>query len=201
MILSETSSRRPSRIAFGVVLGIGALLLPLAPQTAWTQTPKIPRRPETSPRKPSTTIEVDRQEAIEKLQDEIELLKVQVRIKEVRIQAAKQTMKEYQRRRTNYISVNRVAPGAIPTDTLAEIELAITKYEAQSQIYEAEIQEPRVRLKQAERRLARLQHPAEKTDGERGQREKRLRELELKVEILQKEIHKMREDLRPNKPQ
>jgi beta-lactamase regulating signal transducer with metallopeptidase domain len=42
MILTETSSRKPSRIGFWIVLGLGALLLPLAPQMAQTQVPEEP---------------------------------------------------------------------------------------------------------------------------------------------------------------
>jgi beta-lactamase regulating signal transducer with metallopeptidase domain len=43
MILTETSSRKPSRIAFWTVLGLGALLLPLAPQAARTEVPEEPK--------------------------------------------------------------------------------------------------------------------------------------------------------------
>jgi beta-lactamase regulating signal transducer with metallopeptidase domain len=46
MILSETSSRKPSRIGFWIVLGVGALLLPLAPRVARTQVPEEPKRVE-----------------------------------------------------------------------------------------------------------------------------------------------------------
>lgn len=40
MILSQTSARKPSRIGFWTVLGLGALLLPLAPQMGQTQAPE-----------------------------------------------------------------------------------------------------------------------------------------------------------------
>jgi hypothetical protein len=101
--------------------------------------------------------EPDRTQEIEKLQDEIELLKVQVRAKEARIQGAKDTLQEYRIRRANYQKVNQATPGAIQRDTLLELQLQVTTHEAQLKIHEADIQEPLVRLKQAERRLARLQ--------------------------------------------
>jgi bla regulator protein BlaR1 len=46
MILTETSSRKPSRIGFWIVLGLGALLLPLAPRAARTEAPEEPKRVE-----------------------------------------------------------------------------------------------------------------------------------------------------------
>jgi cell division protein FtsB len=59
-----------------------------------------------------------------------------------------------------------------------------------------------VLLKQAERRLARLQGPAGKTDGNgRAQQDKRLQELEQKVEALLKEIHNLRRERQGEKPQ
>src|SRR5581483_1260296 len=47
-------------------------------------------------------------------------------------------------------------PGALPTDTVEKARLDFTTQSAQLQINEAELQESLVRLKQAERRLARL---------------------------------------------
>jgi bla regulator protein blaR1 len=40
MILTEPSRHNPSRLGFWIVLGMGALLLPLAPEAAWTEPPK-----------------------------------------------------------------------------------------------------------------------------------------------------------------
>lgn len=262
MILMETSSCKPSRIGFWIVLGLGALLLPLAPRMARTEAPEEPKRVELkariddsvkarlenitrevqaknciacheqqpvnphglqqpwkgihdellrvmedysreldkTDRRPQLVADRNRAEEIEKLQDEIELLKVQVRVKEVHIDTTKKTLNEYQKRQSNYIEVNRRQPGAIQTDTLMEVRLQVTKYEGQLQINEAELQESQVRLKQAERRLARLQRPGEKTsDRARTQQEKRLRELEQKVETLLKEIQKLRKEMQPDK--
>lgn len=229
MILTETSSRKPTRIGFWIVLGMGALLLPLAPQAARTealqeseQTDSQNRaagseseawllfsnphhftigmqscttchasqhvHPQDLQRKPQSWREAhdeivrlmdelrrrqaefqnavnrlpaaakpDRSEEFEKLQDEIELLKVQVRLKEARVAAPKAMVNEYRRRLNNYIETNRTQRGAIPRDTLEEARIALTTQEGQLKISEAELQEALLRLKQAERRLARLQ--------------------------------------------
>ena len=269
MILSETSSRKPSRIGFWIVLGLGALFLPLAPRAARTEAPEKPKQVESkartakpviavaswkfeddipareiskaknclachtqqtvnshdlqhpwkeihdellrlteeytrelrkSDRRPSSIDDRHAQE-IEKLQDEIELLKAQVQLKEARVEAAKKTLSVYQRRQKTYEEINQRQRGTIPIDTITETQLAVITHEGQIQINDAELQESRVRLKQAERRLARLQRPGEKTDGGgREQQEKRLRELEQKVESLLKEIHNLRRDMRPDKP-
>lgn len=263
MILTETPSRKSSRIGFWIVLGLGALLLPLAPRAARTQAPEEPKRIESKSRiddsvkarHENITLDVqaknciacheqqtvnphelqhpwkeihdellrvmeeytrearktdrrspsaedrERAEKIENLQDDIELLKVQVRLKEARIGAAKKTLEEYRRRLVNYREISKRQPGAIQTDTIMEVQLHVTNHEGQLLVNEAELQESLVRLKQAERRLARLQRPGEKIDGRgRTQQEKRLRELEQKVEDLLKEIHKMRKEMQPEKP-
>ena len=71
----------------------------------------------------------------------------------------------------------------------------------QVRIREAELQEPLVRLKQAERRLARLQpRPPEKAAGGREQQEKRLQELENKVNQLIEEMRSLQRELRRQKP-
>lgn len=266
MILSETSFRKPSRFGFWIVLGLGALLLPLAPEAARTEAPKEPQSVESAGRPvaldfgfpvanravrnaddirnciachampdphrhalqqpwkgihdellrlteeynrelrktgrlPSQANDRSRAEEIENLQDDIELLKAQVQLKERRVSATEKTLGEYRKRLKTYQEINRKQPGSIPTDTLMGVQLEITNHEGQLQVNEAELQESRVRLKQAERRLVRLQGPAVKTDdGVRPQQEKRMRELEQKVENLLKEIQKLREDMRPNKP-
>jgi bla regulator protein BlaR1 len=238
MILSETPSRKPSRIAFWSVLGLGALLLPLAPQAARTEALEEPKQKETedqigSPiqtqfaallkaqnlsqgqevfrpqdcaachkvatlqnhdfhgmsdswrhahdeiirlakelaqsreaakRSPAAS-EPDRTQEIEKLQDEIELLKVQVRLKEATVEGAKQTLKEYQVRLANYEQVKKNAPGSIPNDTIQELWLMVITNQSKLRVNEAELQESLVRIKQAERRLARLQRPKPRTES------------------------------------
>lgn len=185
MILSEESLRKPSRIAFWTVLVLGALLLPLAPQLARTEPPEEPQRVEktgppqglhigfpitttfsavdTVPNKLSSAKETDRSEEIEDLQDQIELLKVQVRAKEARIEASKKLLEEHKKRLAKYERIRERQPGAIPTDTIQEVQLVVTTHEGQLKIYEAELQEHLLRIKHAQRRLARLQGQKQKS--------------------------------------
>ncbi len=228
MILTESSSRKPSRIGFWIVLGMGALLLPLAPQAARTEALEEPGGQEVknepfsldfgfpvkvladSPlsnqaenctschavsmpkfdfhgkpqswreahdeivrlmdelhrrqaefnkaaNRPPAVAEPDRSKEIEKLQDEIELLKVQVHLKEAHVDGTRALLNESRRRVDNLRAINRTHPGSIPQDEIAKAVLAVTTQQTQLRINEAELQEPLVRLKQAERRLARLQ--------------------------------------------
>ncbi len=228
MILTESSSRKPSRIGFWIVLGMGALLLPLAPQAARTEAleeaggeqtknepfsldlgfpikgladtpgdnqvgscmachavpmPKfdIHGKPQSwreahdeiirlmdelrrrqaefnkATNRLSAAAEPDRSKEIEKLQDEIELLKVQVHLKEAHVAATQATLKEYKKRLTTYSKVNERTTGAIGQDQIQETQILVTTYEGKLQVNEAELQETLVRLKQAERRLARFQ--------------------------------------------
>jgi beta-lactamase regulating signal transducer with metallopeptidase domain len=228
MILTEPSSRKPSRIGFWIVLGLGALLLPLAPRAAWTEAPEEPpsEKPANQPirsdfgfpvaglvEKPVPVADEmrsclachertvhsrdfhgkpqswqhahdeivrlmdelhrrqaefrdivnpklaaaapDRTEEIEKLQDEIELLKVQVRLKEAQVEATGKMLDEYRRRLKDRES--GYEKGAVPEAILQEARLNVIVQEAQLRVNNAELQEPQIRLKQAERRLARLQ--------------------------------------------
>lgn len=262
MILTETSSRKPSRIGYWTVLGLGALLLPWAPQAARTeplekaqaaegteqvadpvdkglrwlanphvvkalqmancaachQSPVSPldlqhpwkeihdelqqsmeeyrRELRDATRRPSPTEDRRRAQEIEKLQDEIELLKVQVRLKEARVAATKATLDEYRRRLENYRAVNRRSPGAIQVDQIHETQIAITTHDGQVKISEAELQEVLVRLKQAERRLARLQRQTSPAAApKKPQSLERLQELEKKLDELRKEMDKLRREM------
>ena len=142
-------------------------------------------------------VERDRGEEIEKLQDDIELLRLQVRLKEARLRGANTSLPLAQKR----LERLRHAGNAVSIEVILTAETTVATLKAEIEVKEVELQEARLLLKQAERRLARLQRPAEKTDGGgRTQQEKRLRELEQKVESLLKEIHKLRKEMRPSKP-
>lgn len=231
MILTESSFRKPSRIGFWIVIGMGALLLPLAPEAARTEALEEPQGEETksepfsldfgfplarladSPHKNQVenctschavpthrfdfhgkpqswreahdeivrlmdelrrrqaefhiatnrlpaAAEPDHSKEIEKLQDEIELLKVQVRLKEAHVAAEKKVLNLHQKRLASYEAVNKRQPGTIQMDTIQEVQIAVITHESKLQVHEAELQEALVRLKQAERRLARLQPSA-----------------------------------------
>jgi beta-lactamase regulating signal transducer with metallopeptidase domain len=227
MILTMNPARRSSRAVFWIVLGLGALLLPLAPGAARTETPQEPQseeangtvgdagRPfgtahgkplademrrcaachqpvpvpdhgfqdkplswreahaeairlmdevnrrqaqlrEAAKRLPAAA-EPDRSEQIEKLQDEIELLKVQVQVKQAHLEAAKTEVSAAE-------TIRRISDSnTVPESVRAKAKTDVIAQKAQVRIWEAELQEPLIRLKQAERRLARLQRPAERS--------------------------------------
>lgn len=164
MILTETSARKPSRLAFWIVLGLGALLLPLAPRAVRTEAPKEhaqkepPRRENVKPQ--PAVAERDRSEEIEKLQDEIELLKVKVRLKETQLRTRKEISAEFRRRYEVQKETNRITPGAIGKDAMMETYIQMKTHELEGAEKEVELQESVVLLKQAERRLTRLRPPA-----------------------------------------
>lgn len=238
MILTAKPSSRGARAAFWAVVGMGALLLPLAPGLARTEAPKEPQREEAKEqvpdsghemlalsnphrklhrltldmqkctschqaatvhsrdlqRKPQSwreahdeivrlmdemrrlqsgfreaadrlpaAAESNRDEEIEKLKDEMELLKLQVRVKETRLRSAKMHLAETRRRKDSMLRQNERVPGSIARDELMTATDKLDSLTAEVDIKEVELQETQVRLKQAERRLARLQRTAEQS--------------------------------------
>lgn len=141
---------------------------------------------------------LQRAEQAEKLRDEIELLKVQVELKRAYLEAAKADAlaaeKTYRRLQAEGSAVSGMVLNK------AEAELASQK--AQIRIREAELQEPMVRLRQVERRLARLVEASQPAAPARTreQQEQRLRELEQKVKQLLDEMKTLQKELRPQKP-
>jgi hypothetical protein len=143
----------------------------------------------------------DRSEEIEKLKDEIELLKLKVQLKDVRRIGTRARLKDARRRLDLQEETNKRTPGAIPLDAREEQRMIATTLEADAAVQEIELKEATVLLKQAERRLARLQRPTEKTENQgRAQQDKRLQELEQKVERLLKEIQNLRREGQQGKP-
>jgi hypothetical protein len=265
MILTETSARKPSRLAFWIIMGLGALLLPLAPGAAKPEGSEPERPAEPAPRqadqqrdlllahgvqsctnchaaqsvhagellqKPQSWKEShdevvrlwdevsrrqaqfreaaqrlpaaaapDRSEEIEKLKDEIELLKLKVQLKDARRTGTQAKIREAKRRYDLMEETNRRTPGAIDKDRMMDVWLTFTDLRADAAVQDIEWKEATVLLQQAERRLARLQRPAKKTDGNgRVQQDKRLQELEQKVERLLKEIQNLRREKQGEKP-
>jgi beta-lactamase regulating signal transducer with metallopeptidase domain len=137
---------------------------------------------------------------IEKLQDEIELLKVQVRLKEAHLRVAKRQQEAAARRSAMMVDQNRRSPGSISRDSVLEAQLAAETTGDQVQIREAELQEPMVRLKQAERRLARLQPPPKPSAPKQATQEQRLKELEKKLNQVLEEMKALQGELHPKKP-
>jgi WD40 repeat protein len=77
----------------------------------------------------------------EKAADDVSVKQAKLDAVEYQRLAAYKTKNEYQRRYENYRGANRSAAGAIPTDTLAEIQLQIVKSDAEESVKSAEIVE------------------------------------------------------------
>jgi bla regulator protein BlaR1 len=145
------------------------------------------------------TEEHGRAEQIEKLQDEIELLKVQVKLKQTHLEMAKAELAAAEK--LVKVMEEPYRAGQIPAHQLLKVETAVGTQKAQVRVKAAELQEPLVLLKQAERRLARLKQPPERAAvGGREQQEQRLRELEQKVKELLDEMKALQRELRPKQP-
>lgn len=113
-----------------------------------------------------------RERAAATLRDEIELLQVQVQIAEAKLKAAQATVAPAVARlkRMEQLATSNQVSFAELAQARSEVDLA----HAQVLIREAELNEPRVRLRQAQRRLADL----EKSGSATGRMEEQLRLLE-----------------------
>jgi hypothetical protein len=138
-----------------------------------------------------------RAEQIESLQDEIELLKVQVRLKEATLEAARA---EYSGAEKLLVRM-QTNKNSIPEAQLIKAETTLLTQRAQIGIREAELREPLVRLKQAERRLARLKGQAKPaaTPARQGA-EQRLMELEKKLNQILEDMKALQQDMSRSKP-
>jgi beta-lactamase regulating signal transducer with metallopeptidase domain len=142
-----------------------------------------------------------RAEQIEQLQDEIELLRVEVKIKEAHLSATKILLDGSLRRQQDVRSVNKTAPGSLSPREIQDASLKVETYMAELRIKEAELQEPLVRLKQAERRLARLKGQANPAaTPERPGAEQRLMDLEKKLNQILDEMKALQKDMHRDKP-
>src|SRR5262249_4317293 len=125
----------------------------------------------------------------------------EVRLKEIHLQAAKGTLAAANRRLHQMNEQNHRVPGSISSDEIRSAQSVVDKEEFDVRIKEAEWQKSLVHLKQAERRLARLQPPKDRSPVAEGQAQaQKLRELERKVESLLKEIHNLRHEMHPDSP-
>jgi RNA polymerase sigma factor (sigma-70 family) len=98
--------------------------------------------------------DVARAAGLEKVRDEIEVLEVQLAVKQANIEVARVSLKTAEKRyaRTQQLEQRGISAGMLE-QALIEVEAA----KAQLRVKEAEAREPMVRLQQARRRLASLE--------------------------------------------
>jgi beta-lactamase regulating signal transducer with metallopeptidase domain len=168
--------------------------------------------PEDTARK--TSADRERAEEIERARDEVELLEVQLRIKQAELQAVRTGVNQAHDRLARIKDLQ--TRGVVSSEALEKARAEVATLEAQLLIKDAELKEPMVRLKQAQRRLDRLQRPAEgptpptrrdplpevkkPRGGQPADENRRLSELEKKLDLLLKEVESLRRELRPKRP-
>jgi bla regulator protein blaR1 len=193
MILGGNTPRGPGWLGYVVLVGLGLLLLPLV--CSWSQQPLQPpavvtvaeappdkevppdpladavwreklnaERGEREKEKERKADEQLRAAQIEQARDEIELLEAQLRVKEADLKAAKAGLQLAQQSVATTKTLNE--RGAISAQDLLKAQSEVTKAEAEVIIKEAALQEPLVRLKQAQRRLDALQKGRAKPEAD-----------------------------------
>jgi len=187
MIVQGHPPRGLSRLAFWAVVGLGLLLLPLLPVPAQqtggaasddeeqVQQPPPPRNPPASPEAPAlksapaegAPIRVDRAELIEAARDQVDLMEAKLNIKraeleemEMRIRLAQRNVKRLQ---------ELYEKGAMPETALIKARDEAELLPTQLPTKKAELNEAEILLKQAQRRLRRLElAEATAPGGKRG---------------------------------
>jgi beta-lactamase regulating signal transducer with metallopeptidase domain len=96
----------------------------------------------------------DRQEQIQSLRDEVELLEAQLEAKQAQLKAAKVALDRAHQRLVRLEGFYK--NGAVPEATMLQAQQEEATLEAELLVKEAELKEPAVRLKQAQRRLNQL---------------------------------------------
>jgi RNA polymerase sigma factor (sigma-70 family) len=136
---------------------------------------------------------------VENARDEVELQEAQLQVKHAQLMAAKSALDAGKAR---YDQMMKLAQSkAISTVEIAEAQAAYAGMEGQYRVRTAELVEQEVRLKQAQRRLAKLQRPANQTGVPlNDERLLRLLDLEKKVDSIRQELEALRRALRPQAP-
>jgi beta-lactamase regulating signal transducer with metallopeptidase domain len=106
-------------------------------------------------RPPRTVAQQTRAEQIEKLQDEVELLEVQLEVKRAQMSAGEQSVKRAMQHLDRLQQLSN--QGAVSMEVLEKARDEVEAQQVQLLIKRAELKEPEVLLKQARRRLANLQ--------------------------------------------
>jgi beta-lactamase regulating signal transducer with metallopeptidase domain len=191
MILNGTTSRKLHALAFGGVLAVAALLLPLAPGAAEppdevqvksrpkADDPKLPEQakdlPAAKPAAPKSAAAMDPFQAradhaaanlaeqIEHARDEVELMEANLEVKRAQYAAAERAVAQA-RKHAERVGQLAKSNAISQEEYLAALQRAESD-EAQLLIKRAELREPEVRLMQAKRRLARLEQTAKEQRG------------------------------------
>jgi hypothetical protein len=145
--------------------------------------PPADRKPEGE--KPAPAGEPGRAVQLEQARDEVELLEVQLEVRQAQLRMA-QASQEAARR--------RIQTGGFDSQQgRAKAEEELLVMQAQLQVKTVELKEPELRLTQARRRLARLEKAAHPPAADPRARQE---ELEKKLEALSREVEALRREFR-----
>jgi bla regulator protein blaR1 len=231
MILRGKTPRRLTWPGLLALLGVGVLLLPLAPvlnqrlhadplrppavdqpaESAPATTPNHQPPATTSQPAPAKTVASDDLvEQIEKARDEVELFEADMQAAKADRQLAVATLEAAK------VNLNRAQQlserGAVTEKLLLDARQEVVRTEAGVQIADAKLTRAEINLKQAVRRLKRLEERAKDqpaqpgTDRKKEERGKtmdddRLRELDRKLDAILKAIESLKQERKPREPQ
>jgi beta-lactamase regulating signal transducer with metallopeptidase domain len=146
---------------------------------------------------------------LEDAADEVELLRAQIEVKQAQLKSAKVRLDA---RNRSLKLLHEQASGTVSRAEFMKAEEDVQVLQTQVMVKEAELKEPMIKLRAAERRLARLQQlrqpghdkapVKDAVDPARGSDSvspARMRELEKKIDTLMKEIELLRRELRDKK--
>jgi beta-lactamase regulating signal transducer with metallopeptidase domain len=176
MIVQGQPPRGVSRLACWAIVGVGLLLLPLLPIPAQqTSNPEsddeeqvqpppspgsAPASTETPTLQPAPTqvappIRADRAEQIEAARDEVELVKAKLMIRRAELEETKTKLRLAQRNLSRLEEAFK--KGTVPESMMESTRTEAELLQPQLNTKQAQIQEAEILLKQAERRLRRLE--------------------------------------------
>src|SRR5262249_34101670 len=122
---------------------------------------------------------------------DVEVLKARIDVKKAELAVARASLEAATGRHGRLGQL--AARGAVSTEELAKVKAAVIQAEAQLKVKEAQLRESTVVLQQAQRRSGWDRDPATTTTTARPlSLEQRVRDLEKKVEALQKELERGR---------
>jgi beta-lactamase regulating signal transducer with metallopeptidase domain len=208
MIMRGTMPRALSRLGLLAVLGIGAVLLPLAPSWGRQPSPHDSPSPATEdepadpkpqpPRLPSPPPKKAKAIPLsDEAREELELLQAQLDGKRAELQEAKARLTPA---KLEIERLNRLKGNGVVSDTeLARARSELDVLKAGVAAKEAQVREAEIRLRQARRRLDLSVPPAVAVPA-RPAATGRLKELEKKLDDLRKEMEELRKELHPAPP-
>jgi hypothetical protein len=155
-----------------------------------------------------TESRTDLMERVQEAEEQIELLQAKLAIKEAQLRAARTALTSANEKLS--VAQRVKGSGQLPESEYLKIRDAAVAAEADLIVKQAELKEPQILLRQAERRLAKLKErvkpaePKKPTDApvdKSAPNSAQLRDLDKKLDALRKEVESLRREIRKARPQ